>query len=170
MMAADVSSQDDSIPKIIVDSLITMANLENNYDNEKEQEQSTKEEVSIENARELVKDAVQNPVETAKEFTEQAAKDVTNVKWWAKLLLILFWVGLALVATFFIIINLDSTKRWAANQALQVLNQDFKAEMTQAIEIYISVSDILFKRIALPASRGGETLSAYPYALAVRIR
>ena len=99
-----------------------MANLENNYDNQKEQEQSPKEEVSIENARELVKDAVQNPVETAKEFTEQAAKDVTNVKWWAKLLLILFWVGLALVATFFIIINLDSTKRWAANQALKVLN------------------------------------------------
>lgn len=137
-----------------------MANLENNYDNEKEQEQSTKDKVSIENARELVKDAVENPVETAKEFTEQAAKDVTNVKWWAKLLLILFWVGLALVATFFIIINLDSTKRWAANQALKVLNQDFKAKMSyQSVDVNY-FGDVTIKGLKIQDEKGLDFIKA----------
>ncbi len=107
-----------------------MANLENNNDKQKEPSQSPPSEVSIENAKELVKDVVQNPVETAEAVVEQAKKDVVSVKWWAKLLLILFWTGLTIAIAGLIIINLPVTKRWAANEALKILNQDFKAEMS----------------------------------------
>ena len=75
------------------------------------------------------KKAVENPVQTVGNLAEQATKDVTSVKWWAKLLLIIFWSALGIVVSVLIVVNLPATKKWAANQALQVLNQDFKAEM-----------------------------------------
>lgn len=137
-----------------------MANLENNYDNEKEQDLSPQNEVSIENAKELVKDAVTNPVETAKEFTEQAAKDVTNVKWWAKLLLWLFWIGLSLFVAFAIIINLDSTKRWAANRALELLNQDFKAKMSYQSASVDYFGDVTIKGLKIQDEKGLDFIKA----------
>ena len=137
-----------------------MANLENNYDKEQEQNQSPSNEVSVENAKELVKDAVEHPVETAKEFTAQAAKDVTSYTWWAKLLLILFWVGLTLALLAVIAVNLPVTKRWAANQALQVLNQDFKAEMTTESISVDYFGDVLVKGLKIKDYKGMEFIKA----------
>lgn len=137
-----------------------MANLENNYDKEKEQNQSSPDEVNLENAKELVKDAVERPVETAKEFTEQAVKDVTSYTWWAKLLLILFWLGLSLLIIFFVVINLPVTKEWAAKQALDVLNQDFKAEMTtQSVDVDY-FGDVTVKGLKIKDYKGMEFIKA----------
>uniref|UniRef100_UPI003BA63690 translocation/assembly module TamB domain-containing protein n=1 Tax=Chryseobacterium gambrini TaxID=373672 RepID=UPI003BA63690 len=91
---------------------------------------------TVKEASELASDAINHPIETAEEFGKQAVKDVTSYSWWAKLLLILFWLGLALVAAIFVIINLPSTKQWAADQALQIVNRDFKAQMsTESVEV-----------------------------------
>ena len=137
-----------------------MANLENNYDKEKEENHSPSNEISIENAKELVKDAVSNPVETAEEFGKQAAKDVTDVKWWAKLLLWLFWIGLTLIVTFFVVINLNATKRFAANQALKILNQDFKAKMTYQTVDLNYFGDVTIKGLAIEDSTGLKFIKA----------
>ncbi|SIQ29105.1 hypothetical protein SAMN05880574_109102 [Chryseobacterium sp. RU37D] len=128
-----------------------MAKLENN--NENENKKSVAENLgnqvqkAVENAEgvvketvkeasELASDAIHHPIETAEEFGKQAVKDVTSYSWWARLLLILFWLGLGLVGAIFIIINLPVTKQWAANQALQIVNRDFKAQMsTQSVEV-----------------------------------
>ncbi|MEC5394475.1 translocation/assembly module TamB domain-containing protein [Bergeyella sp. RCAD1439] len=118
-----------------------MANLENNNENQNNKSlpgqigQSVKKGVenlqdTLKDAAGLAKDAVNHPVETAEEFVEQAAKDVTSLKWWAKILLYFFWISLALIATAVLIVNLNPTKQWAAKQALEILNQDFKAKMT----------------------------------------
>ena len=128
-----------------------MAKLENNNENENKksvagnlgnQVQKAVENAegvvkeTVKEASELASDAINHPIETAEEFGKQAVKDVTSYSWWAKLLLILFWLGLALVAAIFIIINLPSTKQWAADQALQIVNRDFKAQMsTESVEV-----------------------------------
>ena len=133
-----------------------MANLENNYDKEKKHDESRPDQVSLENAKELVKDAVENPMATAKEFGEQAAKDVTSYTWWAKLLLIVFWTGLSLVILAVIAVNLPVTKRWAANQALQILNEDFSLRQSVdiiriGIQLFMKIiNDWLFKNVLLP--------------------
>ena len=150
MIAAEVSSQDDSIPKII-ESLITMANLENNNDNENKKSvpenigdkiQHTAENVSekvqetVKSATQLASDTINHPLETAKEFGEQAAKDVTNYKWWAKLLLIIFWLVIFLVGTVFILVSLPSTKNWAAQKVIEKLNVDLKSQMSfESVEV-----------------------------------
>ena len=64
---------------------------------------------TVKEASELAADAITHPVETAGEFGKQAVKDVTSYSWWAKLLLILFWLILGLVAAVLIIINLPVT-------------------------------------------------------------
>ncbi len=128
-----------------------MAKLENNNENENkksvagnlgDQVQKAVENAegvvkeTVKEASELASDAIHHPVETAEEFGKQAVKDVTSYSWWAKLLLILFWLGLGLVVAVFIIINLPVTKQWAANQALQIVNKDFKAQMsTESVEV-----------------------------------
>jgi len=122
-----------------------MANLENNNDNENkksvaqnigdsvqkgvENVQETVKE-TVKGAAELASDAITKPVETAGEFVDQAAKDVTSYKWWAKLLLILFWSGLFLVASFLVIVSLPSTKNWAAQKVIAKLNTDMKSQMS----------------------------------------
>jgi len=128
-----------------------MAKLENNNENENKKsvagnlgnqvqkavenaEGAVKE--TVKEASELASDAIHHPIETAEEFGKQAVKDVTSYSWWAKLLLILFWLGLSLIAAVFIIINLPVTKQWAADQALQIVNKDFKAQMsTESVEV-----------------------------------
>lgn len=122
-----------------------MANLENN--NDKENKKSIAENIGdsvqkgVENVQDSVKekvkdaanlasDAINHPVETAKEFGEQAAKDVTSYKWWAKLLLIIFWTALFLVLSFFVIVSLPATKNWAAQKVISKLNQDLNANMS----------------------------------------
>ncbi|MCW3161510.1 translocation/assembly module TamB domain-containing protein [Chryseobacterium oryctis] len=128
-----------------------MAKLENNNENENkksvaenlgDQVQKTVENVedavkeTVKEASELASDAINHPVETAEEFGKQAVKDVTSYSWWAKLLLILFWLGFGLIAAIFIVINLPVTKQWAADQALQIVNKDFKAQMsTESVEV-----------------------------------
>ncbi len=128
-----------------------MAKLENNNENENkksvagnlgDQVQKAVENAggavkeTVKEASELASDAISHPVQTAEEFGKQAVKDVTSYSWWAKLLLILFWLSLGLVAAIFIAINLPATKQWAADQALQVVNRDFKAQMsTESVEV-----------------------------------
>lgn len=128
-----------------------MAKLENNNENENkksvaenlgDQVHKTVENVegavkeAVKEASELASDAIHHPVETAEEFGKQAVKDVTSYSWWARLLLILFWSVLGLVIAVFIIINLPVTKQWAADQALQIVNRDFKANMTtESVEV-----------------------------------
>ena len=122
-----------------------MANLENNNDNENkksvaenigDQIQNTAGNVgdkvseTVKDATQLASDAIKHPVDTAKEFGEQAAKDVTNYKWWAKLLLIVFWTALFLVASFFVIVSLPATKNWAAQKVISKLNTDLKSQMS----------------------------------------
>ncbi|MBH1959153.1 MAG: translocation/assembly module TamB [Flavobacteriia bacterium] len=122
-----------------------MANLENNNDNENkksvaqnigdsvqkgvENVQETVKE-TVKGAAELASDAITRPVETAGEFVDQAAKDVTNYKWWAKLLLVLFWLGLFLLASFLIVVSLPATKNWAAQKVIAKLNADMKSQMS----------------------------------------
>lgn len=107
-----------------------MANLENNNkNNENPRPHSDPDQVNVENARELVKDAIQHPVETAKEFTEQAARDVTNYKWWARLLLVIFWTGLFLIGAFLVIVNLPVTKNWTAQRVISSLNETMKSQI-----------------------------------------
>ena len=122
-----------------------MANLENNNDNENKKTaaenigdsvqkgvENVKETVkeTVKGAAELASDAITRPVETAGEFVDQAAKDVTSYKWWAKLLLILFWSGLFLVASFLVIVSLPATKNWAAQKVIAKLNKDMKSQMS----------------------------------------
>ena len=128
-----------------------MANLENNNDNENKKSvpenigdkiQHTAENVSekvqetVKSATQLASDTINHPLETAKEFGEQAAKDVTNYKWWAKLLLIIFWLVIFLVGTVFILVSLPSTKNWAAQKVIEKLNVDLKSQMSfESVEV-----------------------------------
>jgi len=118
-----------------------MANLENNNENKNKKSVSENIEDSVQKgvenvqktvkeAAELASDAIHHPVETAGEFADQAAKDVVSVKWWAKLLQVLFWFVLILVVSIAIIINLPVTKNWAAKKALSALNDDMKSKIS----------------------------------------
>ena len=127
-----------------------MAKIENNKNNNpKKSGKSLSEQVgkkvsnledkvekTLDDAKHLLKDAVQHPVDTAKEFGTQAVQDVISYTWWAKLLLVLFWSILGLIILIFVSINLPVTKRYVANQAIQLLNSDFKAKMsTQNVDV-----------------------------------
>ena len=118
-----------------------MANLENNSDKEKDNSVSGKIEGSVKKgvqdlqeatkqASELASDAINHPIETAGAFAEQAAKDVVSVKWWARLLQILFWSVLGLIILFVIAVNLPITKNWAAQKVISKLNEDLKAQIS----------------------------------------
>jgi len=148
-----------------------MAKLENNNENENkksvaenlgDQVQKTVDNVqeTVKEASELASDAIKHPVETAQEFGKQAAKDVTSYSWWAKLLLILFWIGISLIVIILIGINLPVTKRWAANQALQIVNRDFKAEMsTESVEVNF-FGDVTIKGLRIKDYKGLEFIKA----------
>jgi hypothetical protein len=61
---------------------------------------------------------------------------------------------LALVAAIFVIINLPSTKQWAADQALQIVNQDFKAQMsTESVEVNF-FGDVTIKGLKVKDYKG----------------
>lgn len=142
-----------------------MAKLENNNENENkksvaknlgDQVQKTVENVqeTVKEASELASDAIQHPIDTAQEFGKQAAKDVVSYSWWAKLLLILFWTILGIVVLAFIAINLPVTKRWAADQALQIVNRDFKAEMSNdGVEVNF-FGDVTIKGLKIKDYKG----------------
>lgn len=122
-----------------------MANLENNNDNENKKSlaenigdsvqkgvdnvQETVKE-TVKGAANLASDAIKHPVDTAKEFGEQAAKDVTSYKWWAKLLLVIFWSALFLVLSFIVVVSLPATKNWAAQKVIAKLNKDLNSKMS----------------------------------------
>ncbi|MCT2561223.1 translocation/assembly module TamB domain-containing protein [Chryseobacterium herbae] len=152
-----------------------MAKLENNNENENkksvaenlsDQVQKTVENVegavkeTVKEASELASDAIHHPVETAEEFGKQAVKDVTSYSWWAKLLLILFWLGVILVGGILTAINLPATKQWAANQALQIVNKDFKAGMsTESVEVDY-FGDVIIKGLKIKDYKGLEFIKA----------
>lgn len=152
-----------------------MAKLENNNENENkksvtenlsDQVQKTVGDVegavkeTVKEASELASDAIHHPVETAEEFGKQAVKDVTSYSWWAKLLLILFWLGVILVGGILTAINLPVTKRWAANQALQIVNKDFKAGMsTESVEVDY-FGDVTIKGLKIKDYKGLEFIKA----------
>ncbi|OCA80026.1 hypothetical protein BBH99_17060 [Chryseobacterium contaminans] len=152
-----------------------MAKLENNNENENkksvaenlgDQVQKTVENVegkvreTVKEASELASDAINHPVETAEEFGKQAMKDVTSYTWWAKLLLILFWLGLFLVAGVLITINLPVTKQWAADQALKLVNNDFKSEFsTESVDVNY-FGDVTIKGLKVKDYKGLEFIKA----------
>lgn len=116
-----------------------MANLENNNDkNKKSVTQNIEDSVqkgvgsvqkTAKEAADFAKDAIENPVETAGEFVKQAKKDVVSVKWWVKLLQVLFWTVLFIVGSVFLVINLPVTKNWAAQKVIHILNEDLKSQI-----------------------------------------
>ena len=152
-----------------------MAKLENNNENENkksvaenlgDQVQKTVENVegkvreTVKEATELASDAINHPVETAEEFGKQAVKDVTSYTWWAKLLLILFWLGIVLVAGVLITINLPVTKQWAADQALKLVNNDFKSEFsTESVDVNY-FGDVTIKGLRVKDYKGHEFIKA----------
>lgn len=152
-----------------------MAKLENNNENENkksvaenlgDQVQKTVENVegkvreTVKEASELASDAINHPVETAGEFGKQAMKDVTSYTWWAKLLLILFWLGIFLVAGVLITINLPVTKQWAANQALKLVNNDFKSGFsTESVDVTY-FGDVTIKGLKVKDYKGLDFIQA----------
>lgn len=148
-----------------------MAKLENNNENENKksvaenlgnQVQKTVENVqeTVKEASEFASDAIKHPLDAAQEIGKQAAKDVTSYSWWARLLLILFWFVLSVVVLAFIAINLPITKRWAADQALQIVNRDFKADMsTESVEVDF-FGDVTIKGLKVKDYKGFEFIKA----------
>ncbi|WP_160140251.1 translocation/assembly module TamB [Chryseobacterium sp. c4a] len=152
-----------------------MAKLENNNENENkksvaenlgDQVQKTVENVegkvreTVKEASELASDAINHPVETAEEFGKQAIKDVTSYTWWAKLLLILFWLGIVLVGGILIAINLPVTKQWAADQALKLVNNDFKSGFsTESVDVNY-FGDVTIKGLKVKDYKGLDFIQA----------
>ncbi len=148
-----------------------MANLENNNDNE--HKKSVAENIgdtvqkgvenlqdTVKGATQLASDAIKHPVDTAGQFVDQAAKDVTSYKWWAKLLLVLFWTALFLVTSFIIIVNLPATKNWAAQKVIEKLNQDLKAQMSfERVEVSY-FGDILIHNVGIKDYKNFQFLKA----------
>ncbi|WP_312078211.1 translocation/assembly module TamB [Chryseobacterium sp.] len=148
-----------------------MAKLENN--NENKNKKSVSENLgdqvnkTVENVQESVKEAsdfaaeaIKHPIDTAQELGKQAAKDVVSYSWWAKLLLILFWTIVSIVALVLIAINLPVTKRWAADQALQVVNRDFKADMsTESVDVNF-FGDVTIKGLKIKDYKGYPFIKA----------
>ncbi len=152
-----------------------MANLENNNDNENkktvaekvgDQIQHTAENVSgkvqetVKEATQLASDTILHPIDTAKEFGEQAAKDVTSYKWWAKLLLVLFWTTLFLVVSVFVIISLPATKNWAAQKVISKLNKDMKSQMSFKSVDVSYFGDIHIHKVAIQDYKNFNFLKA----------
>lgn len=148
-----------------------MAKLENNNDNENKksvaenlgnQVQKTVENVqeTVKEASEFASDAIKHPLDAAQEIGKQAAKDVTSYSWWARLLLVLFWFVLGVVVLAVVVINLPVTKRWAADQALQIVNRDFKADMsTESVEVDF-FGDVTIKGLKVKDYKGFEFIKA----------
>lgn len=148
-----------------------MANLENNNDNE--QKKSVAENIgdsvqkgveniqhTVQDAKQLASDAINHPVDTAGEFVEQAAKDVTNYKWWAKLLLVSFWVALFLFLSFIVVINLPQTKNWAAQKVIEKLNRDMKSQMSfKSVDVNF-FGDIHIHKVAIKDHKNFQFLKA----------
>lgn len=148
-----------------------MAKLENN--NENKNKKSVSENLgdqvhkTVENVQESVKEAsdfaaeaIKHPVDAAQEIGKQAAKDIVSYAWWAKLLLVLFWTVLSIVVLAFIAINLPVTQRWAADQALQIVNKDFKADMsTESVDVDF-FGDVTIKGLKIKDYKGYEFIKA----------
>lgn len=148
-----------------------MANLENNNDNE--HKKSVAENIgdtvqkgvenlqdTVKGAKQLASDAIKHPVDTAGQFVDQAAKDVTSYKWWAKLLLVLFWTTLFLVTSFIIIVSLPATKNWAAQKVIEKLNEDLKAQMSfERVEVSY-FGDIHIHNVGIKDYRNFQFLKA----------
>ena len=148
-----------------------MANLENN--NDSENKKSVTEKISdsvnkgaenventVKQATELASDAINHPIETAQELGKQVAKDITTYSWWAKLLLILFYSALGLFTLIFIVLNLNITKQWAADEALKFLNKDFKASIkTEKVEVNF-FGDVTITGLTIKDYKGLEFIKA----------
>ncbi len=148
-----------------------MANLENNNDSENKKSVTDKisdsvnkgaenVENTVKKASELASDAINHPIETAQELGKQVAKDVTTYSWWAKLLLIIFYTGLGIFALIVLILNLNITKQWAANEALKFLNKDFKAAIqTEKVEVNF-FGDVTITGLTIKDYKGFEFIKA----------
>lgn len=152
-----------------------MANLENN--NDKENKKSIAENIgdsvqkgvenvqdsvkeTVKGAADLASDAINHPVETAKEFGEQAAKDVISYKWWAKLLLVMFWTVLFLVLSFIVIVSLPATKNWAAQKVIIKLNKDLNSNMSfESVDVSY-FGDIYIHNVAVKDYKNFQFLKA----------
>ena len=143
-----------------------MANLENkDYKNENKKNTSANKgrKPLKEDVKKMAKgalQAVEKPIEAVEVLANQATEDVQSVRWWVKTLLVLFWTAVSVFLLGFIIINLPITKRWAANQALELLNKDFKAEMnTEDIKVDF-FGDVTIEGLKIKDYRGKEFFRA----------
>ena len=138
-----------------------MANVENkNFPPEDPEKPHNSDKISVGNAKELVRDAIQHPVETAKEISHQAAKDVSSYKWWAKLLLILFWLGIILFSAFIITINLPVTKNWVAKRVVESINTKMKSQISFENINVNYFGDITIDKITIKDDRNFPFLKA----------
>jgi len=77
------------------------------------------------------KNATEHKGSFAQEVVKQAVEEVSHYRWWAKFLRYLFYLCVAFVVLFFVIINLPVTKNWAAEKALGFINEDFGVEISE---------------------------------------
>lgn len=98
--------------------------------------------------------ALEHPVATVSNLAKQAAEDVQKPAWWTRLLLWIFWIFLSLFVAVVIIINLPVTKQWAADQALELLNRDFKAEMSTESVTVNYFGDVTIRGIVIKDYKG----------------
>lgn len=145
-----------------------MANLENNNENKNKKSASENLRTSVQKtvketvkgASELATDALNHPVETAGEFVGQAARDVVSVRWWARLLQVIFWVALSLVIAFLIVVNLPATKNWAAQKVMSKLNEDLKSQIYfKSIDVNY-FGDVTIHKVSVKDNRNYPFLKA----------
>lgn len=143
-----------------------MANIENNQDNNKDKLSEKIEDTvnkTVENIKgtvENIKDTVQDPIGKAEESIKQATEDVQKLSWWAKLFLWIAGIGLVLVLSLLIIVNLPATKNYLAQRVLKILNQDFKTRITtENVEVNI-FGDVIISGLTIKDHRDADMLKA----------
>lgn len=126
-----------------------MAKLENNNENENKK-------LIAEN---LGNQKGENP-ENNQEINDSKLQKKSKYSWWAKLLLFLFWTVLSVVVLFFVAINLPVTKRWIAKQALQVVNKEFRTNISaDSVDINF-FGDVVIKGLKIKDYKGYQFITA----------
>ncbi len=148
-----------------------MAKLENNNENRNKKsigkniESSMKKQVDnvkegVKGAAELAQDAINHPVKTAEAYVDQVSKDVASRKWWATLLLTIFWVSFIIITSFLIIINLPVTKNYIAQKVISQLNKDLKSQIAFERAEVNFFGDVTIHQLSAKDYKGYQFLKA----------
>ena len=136
-----------------------MANLENN-NSENNKPLSEKVEDKVQETVDSIKNTIENPVDTAQATAEQVVKDVQKPSWWAKLFLWLVGIFTFLFLTILIIINLPSTRDYAAGRALGFLNEDFGINISKdSVEVNI-FGDVIIQGLKIKDFKNNDMIVA----------